>query len=51
MKYQKSMLKIYELLLTKEFIIEDLIKKASVGRTSCFEAIMLNLFDLEAKHK
>src|SRR3989344_3559974 len=39
MKYQKSMLKIYELLLTKEFIIEDLIKKASVGRTSCFEAI------------
>jgi|SRR3989344_2750881 len=39
MKYQKSMLKIYELLLTREFIIEDIIKKASVGRTSSFEAI------------
>ena len=39
MKYQKSMLKIYELLLSKEFILEDLIKGASVGRTSGFEAI------------
>lgn len=39
MKYQKSMLKIYELLLDREFIIEDLIKKASVGRTEGFKAI------------
>ena len=39
MKYQKSMLKIYELLLSKEFILEDLIKKSSVGRTSGFEAV------------
>jgi predicted nucleotidyltransferase len=33
------MLKIYELLLSKELILEDLIKKSSVGRTSGFEAI------------
>jgi len=40
MKYQKSMLKIYELLLSKESIIlEDVIKKSSVGRTSGFKAI------------
>lgn len=40
MKYQKSMLKIYELLLSKEFfIMEDIIKKTSVGRTTGFEAI------------
>lgn len=40
MKYQKSMLKIYELLLSKEsFILEDIIKKTSIGRTSGFKAI------------
>ena len=40
MKYQKSMLKIYELLLSKEFfILEDIIKKTSIGRTAGFKAI------------
>ena len=42
MKYQKSMLKIYEILVRnplKEFIIEDIIKEAKVGRTSGFDAI------------
>lgn len=42
MKYQKSMLKIYEMLVKqplKEFIIEEIIKSAKVGRTSGFEAI------------
>jgi predicted nucleotidyltransferase len=42
MKYQKSMLKIYEELVRqpfREFIIEEIIKEAGVGRTSGFEAI------------
>jgi len=41
MKYQKSMLKIYELLILnrESIILEDIIKKASVGRTSGFKAI------------
>ena len=42
MIYQKSMLKIYETLISyplKEFIIEEIIKKAGVGRTSGFKAI------------
>jgi len=41
MKYQKSMLKIYESLLNKENVIEELIKKSSVGRTSAYGAITL----------
>lgn len=42
MKYQKSILKIYEMLVKnplKEFIIEEIIKSAKVGRTAGFEAI------------
>ena len=41
MKYQKSMLKIYELLLLNRepIILEEIIKRASVGRTSGFKAI------------
>ncbi|MBI1935478.1 hypothetical protein HYS31_03480 [Candidatus Woesearchaeota archaeon] len=42
MKYQKSILKIYEILVKnspKEFIIEEIIKEAKVGRTSGFDAI------------
>lgn len=42
MKYQKSMLKIYEMLLKhplREFIIEEIIKETKVGRTSGFDAI------------
>ncbi len=42
MKYQKSMLKIYEMLVKqplREFIIEELIKVTKVGRTSGFDAI------------
>ena len=41
MKYQKSMLKIYESLLNEEDVIEELIKKSSVGRTSAYGAITL----------
>lgn len=42
MRYQKSMLKIYETLVKqplKDFIIEEIIKEAKVGRTSGFDAI------------
>jgi len=41
MKYQKSMLKIYELLLlnSKPIIINDIIQRAGVGRTTGFKAI------------
>ena len=41
MKYQKSMLKIYESLLNEEDVIEELIKKPSVGMTSAHGAIAL----------
>ncbi len=58
MKYQKSMLKIYEKLVkwpTKEFIIEDIIKEAEVGRTSGFKAIKWlesnNLIKIKTKGK
>ncbi len=42
MKFQKSVLKIYESLLLnieKKMIIEDIINKAAVGRTSGFKAV------------
>ena len=41
MKYQKSMLKIYESLLNEEDVIEELIKKPSAGMTSAHGAITL----------
>ena len=41
MKYQKSMLKIYESLLNEEDVIEELIKKPSAGGTSAYGAITL----------
>ena len=41
MKYQKSMLKIYESLLNEEDVIEELIKKPSAGGTSAYGAIAL----------